>query len=113
MPDEGTLTGPTGAEGIYYTSSLYAARRGDVWGMAGWGGPYPKKVRIAVAALFWHAVQWRRLGSGVGGTVGVAGLGCSVDVVRTLRASVQWTQESLPDISDFLGRYYYLDLGLA
>ncbi|GFN81345.1 histone h4 [Plakobranchus ocellatus] len=49
--------------------------------------------------LSWRALRWRRLGSGVGGKVGVAGLGCTVDVVWTLWALVLWKQEYLPNIS--------------
>ncbi|GFO00312.1 poly(a) RNA polymerase [Plakobranchus ocellatus] len=42
--------------------------------------------KLAVATLSWRALRWRRLESGVGGTVGVAGLGCAVGVIQTLRA---------------------------
>ncbi|GFO21753.1 hypothetical protein PoB_004825800 [Plakobranchus ocellatus] len=49
MPDEGTWTGPTGAERIDNTASLYVARRDNVWEMAGWGGPTSWSGRILEA----------------------------------------------------------------
>ncbi|GFO07142.1 hypothetical protein PoB_003364700 [Plakobranchus ocellatus] len=64
------------------------------------GRAVPLKVQMKVVTLFWRALRSRRRGSGVGWTVGVAGLGFAVDVVWTLRALVPWTQEFLPELRE-------------